>query len=315
MRQIYLKTRIIIIGLILTNIFFFLQLKLSLSYENKILLKVNDEIITTVDISNEMEYLRIINKKVNKLDKATLIEISKNNLIREKIKKITLKKNLQKIEIDDKYLNFLFKNTYSKLGFKNIDEFKNYLESKNLDFTILVEKFTINENWKQLIYRKYFDQVKIDEEKIKNEISNQKIIYYDLSEILFNLDKNENLDEKYKIINNSIKTKGFGNSALIFSNSDTSNKGGKIGWVNSNAINLNILKNLNSIKVNDHTKPITIPGGFLILKLNNLKIEKKEIDLKKEMKLVINRKTNDQLNQFSNLYLNKLKKDMLINEL
>ena len=63
------------------------------------------------------------------------------------------------------------------------------------------------------------------------------------------------------------------------------------------------------------TNPLVIPGGYLILKLNEKRITKKDIKLEDELKKIIEIKTNEQLNQFSNIFLNKIKKDIIINEL
>ena len=58
-----------------------------------------------------------------------------------------------------------------------------------------------------------------------------------------------------------------------------------------------------------------IPGGFLILKINDKRKVKREINIEKEIQAVIKNKTNKQLNQFSIMYFNKIKKNVLINEL
>ena len=75
------------------KIFIFLFLIISISFksvaiENKILVKVNNEIITSIDILNEIKYLNLINNEFKNLDKFKVYEISKNSLIREKLKKM-----------------------------------------------------------------------------------------------------------------------------------------------------------------------------------------------------------------------------------
>ena len=162
---------------------------------------------------------------------------------------------------------------------------------------------------------KYKDQIKIDKEKIVQEIKNRKSKIYKLSEILFTLEGNDKLENKYNILNKSILEKGFLNTALIYSISDSSRKGGDLGWVNSNAISAKILKKLSFLKVNDHTGPIVVPGGFLILKIEDFKEEEIKYDIDKEIEKVVNSKLNEQINMFSNLYINKLKKDIIVNEL
>ena len=296
-------------------LFLFLDHNFALGLENKILLKIDREIITTVDIANEIGYLQALNKNINNLDQNTLISIAKNNLIKDKIKQIELLKNLNKLEIKRDHLKFLIKNIYLKIGLANLEEFKIYLKNYGLKIEMVEEKILIDANWKQFIYVRYKNQIKIDKKKIAQEIKNRKSKIYKLSEILFTLKGNDKLEIKYNLLNKSISEKGFENTALIYSVSDSSRKGGDLGWVNSNAISPKILKKLSLLNVNDHTDPIIVPGGFLILKIQDYKEEEIKYNIDKEIEKVVNSKVNEQLNVFSNLYINKLKKDIIVNEL
>ena len=296
-------------------LFLFLDHNFALGLENKILLKIDREIITTVDIANEIGYLQALNKNINNLDQNTLISIAKNNLIKDKIKQIELLKNLNKLEIKRDHLKFLIKNIYLKIGLANLEEFKIYLKNRGLKIEMVEEKILIDANWKQFIYVRYKNQIKIDKKKIVQEIKNRKSKIYKLSEILFTLKGNDKLEIKYNLLNKSISEKGFENTALIYSVSDSSRKGGDLGWVNSNAISPKILKKLSLLNVNDHTDPIIVPGGFLILKIQDYKEEEIKYNIDKEIEKVVNSKVNEQLNVFSNIYINKLKKDIIVNEL
>ncbi len=286
------------------------------SLENRILVKVNNEIITTIDISNEISYLALFNKEILDLKKNTIIEIAKNNLVQSKIKKKEILKYSDEIKINSDYLNKLIQNRYEQIGLKDLNNFIQLLEKNNINLNFIEDKIVLNENWKKLIYVKYKNKIKIDRAKIIREVTNKKNTFFNLSEILFNLDENSNLENKFKEISYSIKINGFENTALIFSNSDSSKEGGKLGWINGRAISENILKELNNIKLGEFTNPIRTPGGFLILKIDDYKEEnKKEDNINKQVDNIINLKINEQLKQFSNLYLNKLKKDSIINEL
>ena len=153
---------------------------------------------------------------------------------------------------------------------------------------------------------------------MKNEIlkdKSNKTNSLNLSEIVFNVNENEILKQKYQLIKEDIATKGFENAALIYSNSETSNLGGKLGWINENSINEKIKVQVKKLDIGKFTDPIVIPGGFLIIKLNELKEIDKEIDFDKELKKRIMIKTNQQLNQFSNIYYNRIKKDKKIEKL
>ena len=289
--------------------------ELSEAFENKILIKLNNEIITTIDISKEINYLKAFNKNINKLDNQKIIDVAKNSIIRDKLKKVEILKFTEKLSIDKKYLDSMIEATYLKIGLSNIDQFKNHLKYHNVSMKKIEQKLTLDAYWNQIIYEKYKNKIKIDKEKITNEISNKKNKFYNLSEIIFNVEKNENFEEKYNLIKQSINKDGFENTSLIYGISETAKNGGKLGWVNQSALSFKIENELSLLNLGEYTKPITIPGGFLILKINNLKEEQAEIDIDKEIDKVVEIKINEQLNQFSNIYLNKIKKNIIINEL
>ncbi len=303
--------------LILVGVFFFIFFSKNLySFENKILVKINNEVITTIDIFNEINYLKILNSDTKKLDEQKLLEIAKNSLIKEKTKKITLLKIVDEIYIDENYLNNIIKSIYIRLNINSVEEFENYLKKNNSNLQYIKNKITIDRLWNEMIFQKFNSSVKIDREKIKNDILNNPNEKLLLSEILIPKSETKLLKSKIEQIKNDIQIEGFGNAALIHSISDSANKGGNIGWINRNSLN-NILKNeLSKINIGEYTEPILTPSGYLIVKLNEIK--KDEIsndDINKRIDRMITIKTNQQLNQLSNIYLNKLGKDLIINEL
>ena len=158
--------------------------------------------------------------------------------------------------------------------------------------------------------------VKINEENIKKDLKNlKKQKKYLLSEILFNLETNEKLDDKIQTIKKTIIDESFSKAALIHSISDTSSSGGKLDWINETSLNKKIKFALKNLEIGNYTDPILIPGGYLILKINDIEIIEKEIMYKKEFEKINIAKTNEQLIQMCNLYFNKIKKDIIINEL
>ena len=311
--------RIISVRLIVTIfvIFFSTVIKFSvLANENKILLKVNNELITTIDILNEINYLKSINKNINNLENRKIIEIARNSLIKDKIKKIALKSIVKKMEISDDDFKRILISNYSNTGFTKIDEIFKHLEEHKVKPELIRDKMTVNAIWSQFIYNKYSKNIKIDTNKLRQNIQrNENQTEYLLSEIVFDLEKKQTIDEKFNIIKNAIEKNGFENTALVYSISETSTSGGNIGWVSENSVNKKILKKITEININNFTKPLVIPGGYLILKVNEKRITEKNIKLEDELKKIIEIKTNEQLNQFSNLFLNKVKKDIIINEL
>ena len=296
-------------------LYVFFSINSLFALENKILFKVNNEIVTSVDILDEIKYLNSLNSNFNNLEENKVFEIVKNSLIKEKVKEIFLKTIFKKIELDDKNFNKIAINTYSQLEINNIDQLNLHLKKFSINKEILRKKISINSFWNQLIYDKFYQSVKIDIDEIKkNLIKDDKQIEYNLSEIVFNLTNNENLNDKFQLIKKEINENNFKSAALIYSISDTSVSGGNLGWIKQNSINKKILKEILGAQINQPTNPIRIPSGFLILNINELRETKKEIDLEKELEKVIRIKTNDQLNQFSNIFFNKIKKNISIYE-
>ena len=295
-----------------------LTLEKTYALENKILFKVDNEIITSVDIYNETKYLKTLNPKVRSLDNKSIFEIAKNSIIKDKIKKIALKENSMNGNIDKKFLEEMMKSIYLKLGIDTLSEFKDFLKINELDINIVENKLKNEILWNQFIYKKFSSKINIDEENIKNEIlnySDKKIKKFLLSEIVFKIEQGENLENKFDKISNEIINKGFDNAASINSISDTSSIGGKIGWVNETSLNKEIKDELSNINIGEYTKPIFTSIGYIILKINDIQEYEQKIDLNNEIKELIKSKTNQQLNQFSNIYFNKIKKDIVINEL
>ena len=306
-----MRTKIIII--IFSIIFFLKQVHAN---ENKILFKVNNKIITTIDIQNEMNYLNSINPTFKDLEKEKIFEITKNSLIKNKVKEITLEKMIKEIELDKKDFERILISVYSHFGIKNITELKEYLLQFDISIQTLKKRMAIDTFWNQVIYDLYGKNIKIDLDQIKRNILQDNLQKeFLLSEIVFNLDMQENFEEKLKDIKQSIEEKGFENSALIYSTSDSVNVGGKLGWIDENSINKEILNEILLTEVNNYTKPIKIPSGFMILKINEIRETEKNINLEEELQKIIKTKTNEQLNQYSNLFFNKIRKDIIVNEL
>ena len=280
-------------------------------------IKVNNEIITNIDIEKEAEYLKILNPNLNQLKNDKVIELAKTSLINEIIKK---KEILNYIDINkkNKFIDDYLKNLYSKLNYNSEDEFKIELNSKNNYSIIEVkEKIKLELLWNELIYNKYNQQIKIDRENLKKKIDNIKDENqkeYLLSEIIFKKKKNESLENLVNQIKLSINDIGFNNTANIYSISESSKFGGKLGWVNENSLSNKIFEKLKAIKEGEYTDTIQIGNNYLLLKIDQIKINKIKINKQQELQKLIQFETNKQLNQFSRIYFNKSKINYSINE-
>ncbi len=293
-------------------IFFTLE---GLSQENKILFKLNNEIVTSIDLLNEINYLKSINNEYVNTSDDVAYDIAKNSIIREKIKEIEILNYVDEISIDEKIMNNVIINNFKYLNIRSISEFNEYFLDRNINPSLIKKKLSIEILWNQIIFQKYNKQIKINIDEIKNNLLNKKQKEFLLKEILFELNNGEKLDQKYNLIKKTINEKNFSQAVLLYSISDTSKNDGKIGWIKETAINKKILNKLKNIEIGNYSKPILVPGGFLILKIEDQREIIEDINLEAELNKTIEKKKNQQLNQFSNIYFNKVKKNIFINEL
>ena len=283
----------------------------------KIKFKVGEDIITNIDILNEKNYLIFFRPDLSKLNEKDIIKISENSLIRELIKK----KELDKIFKDtnnQEFIDSLKKNLFLRYNVQDEGQFKSLLTKNNIRFEDLLTKVKYEGLWNELIYMKYNNSVKIDKEKTRKElilkISNKKKYEYNLSEILFDVDKNEKLISKHAKIINTIREKDFKTAASKYSISSSSDIGGELGWIKETMLSNNLNKILGNMKKNQITKPIKYPNGYLLLKINDKKEMKEVVDIEKELNDLISYGRDKQLKQFSLLYYKKLKQNTKISE-
>ena len=303
--------------LVFFGLIFFILSTNSNGIENKILIKIENQIITSLDINNEYKYLVTLNPSIKNSKKDDIIKLSKRSVLQERIKKIEIEKNFNNPKLPQKFLEQILRNVYSRIGLTNLEDFKKYLISNKIDFENVKSKLKTEALWNELILIKFSSKVKINEKQLRRRIENKNTFLksYLLSEISFEVTNLKQLDNKFQEISRVINEKGFDFAALKYSVSPTSNLGGKLDWINENSLNKNIRTVINDLKINDFTKPINVPGGFLILKINDIKNTKIEVDVEKEFKKLKNYEKNNQLNQYSKIYFNKIKKDLEISEL
>ena len=279
--------------------------------------KIDNEIITNLDILEEKKYLIFLRPNLKNLSEFELSNIAENSLVRDVIKK----KELVRIFKDEENLKLISEIKKNLFRFKNVsneNEFKNLLAKNNIIYEKIIQKMKYEAMWNELIFQKYASFVKIDELKLRQElqkkISKNKKYEYNLSEILFEIQNNEALDNKYKEILVYADSKSFKNAAAKYSISNSSDKGGEIGWIKETLLSENLNKILGNMKKNEISEVIKYPNGYLILKINDKKEMKQIIDMDKELKDMISFEQNRQLNQFSLLFYKKLKQNIIINE-
>ncbi len=290
----------------------------STSYSQiKIKYKIGNEIVTNIDILNEKNYLIFLRPDLVKLSNNELMNISENSLIREIIKKKELNKifgNINKLELEEE----IKKNLFNYKNVKNKDELITLMNKHNIKYKNVISKIKYEGLWNELIFKKYGSLVNVNKEKLRKDlikkISSAKKYEYRLSEILFEVNKNETFKQKYNEILKYAKINDFKSAATKYSISNSSNKGGQIGWIKETMLSEELIEKLERTKIGQITVPTNYPNGYLILMINEKKEMKQIINIEEELKDIVQFEKNKQLNQFSLLFFKKLKQNTTINE-
>ena len=284
----------------------------------KIIIKVNNKIISNYDIKKEISYLTALNPKILTNNEDEIKKVATQSLIREIIKKMEISKYYD-VDYQSPNLIQLAENLYSRLNIGSELEFKIYLEKYDLNLQDVLKKLAIESNWNALIYQRYKTQINIDKDKIKKNLeltssTNKTEKLFLLSEIIFTAKDEGEYDSNYKKIVDTIKEKDFESAATIYSLSDTAKFGGEIGWVSKNDISEKIYKKISTLKINEFTKPFKVAAGFLLINLDGIKEEEKKVNLEESFNKIVSKETNRQLNLYSTIYYKKIKKKSFIYE-
>ena len=278
----------------------------------KILYKINDQIITNIDLENEKKFLIFLNPNLKNLSNIQIKNISLDSLKNRKIKEIELNKyfDLKKENLSDVYISNFITNT----NYQNLEKLKISLQEFNLKYSNFEKNLIIDNLWREFIFKKFKSKIKINEEKLRDQLSKQKneIEELNLSEILFEITGNESFENKLKEINTEIKKSGFEAAASIYSISESKNYGGNLGWIRSNQISEKIYLEIKKGK--EITNPIETNNGYLIIRINERRKYNEEIDLEKEFKRLVNLENERELNKLGYIYFNKIKKRTYISE-
>ena len=288
--------------------------------ENKheIIIKINNQIITNFDIQKETKYLLALNPSLNNLSTKQIKELSKNSLIREKIKENEILK-YYKINYEDPELTKFVTNIYKRLNIGDEAEFNTYLLKFDMNINTVIKKIAIERDWNKMIFGKFKNQIVVNELKIKKNLEkkldkSEIQTSYLISEILFQAKNEKEFQETYNDIIKAVDESSFKSAASIYSLSDSSINSGEIGWVKKNEISNSIYNELNKLNIGDITQPIKVASGFLIIYLEDVKKVEKEINTEEEFKKIVTTEKNRQLNEYSIIYYKKIKKQIFINE-
>ena len=285
--------------------------------EVRIIAKIGNNVVTNIDVINEKKYLLALNKDIRNINEDNLLLIAKDSLFRETIKKLELQK-YYKLNNKNPIFDNSIKQIYESIGYTSLNEFKKYLSSQNLKYDEIYKKIEIETLWNQFIYSNFNQKVIIDKKELEKKIlennkKNKKKLFR-FSEILFSYEKKEQIDEIYNLILNDLKTKKFSEIVITYSISDSAKNSGLLDWVDISVLSENIIEKVKSLKIGELSKPILIPSGALVLYVSDIKDVNEKIDLNKELEKAITFELNNQLNNYSLIYFNKIKRKMIINE-
>jgi len=286
--------------------------------ETYVELKVNNEIITNIDLNTQYKYLIALNNELKNANKETVLKLARESIIREVIKKNEISKYYV-FESSDDFLDDVIENFHKKMNIENLNDFEVYLNQYNLTLDDVRYKVKIEMLWNRLIGSKYKSQINIRENILKQQIekdSNNSMFVkeYELSEIVFQIDNKNDLNNKMILIQRDIDDKGFRNTANIYSISDSAKFGGNIGWITEKQLSQEINLAIEKLEIGEISKPIKVVSGFLILKIENKKEKIFKKDKKKILEQAITFETNKQYGQFSIIYYNKIRLNSIISE-
>ncbi len=278
---------------------------------------VDDEIITSYDILKEGRYLIVLNPNLKNLSKKQISDLAKESLITEIIKKKEISKLID-INKKNPFVEDYLSNLLVRLGYKNKNNFKDdLLKNKTYSITEIKSKIKIELFWNELIFTKYNNQVKINEKAILkkiNELKGNKKKEFFLSEIVFNKKNNQDIEELISQIKQSINEIGFDNTANIYSVSESSKFGGKIGWVEEKSLSKKIYEKIKNLNTNEYSNIIRLENNYILLKVDKIKITETKIDKEREFQNLLQIERNKKLNKYSLIYFNKTKSNYIINE-
>ena len=301
--------------LIINLLLFLIYPKFILANEIKIVTKINNQIITNIDIDNEYKYLIALNKSLQDIKKEKVLIFAKKSLIKEYVKRIEISK-FYELKNKNETVDIMIENIYKNLNLNSLDQFKNYLKDFNLKFEDIYQKIEIEAVWNQMIYSKFKNKIVIDEENLKKKIigNKRKIESFLISELVFSFNNKNEIEKKYTEIKKSIQDVGFKESVLKFSEANSKNNSGVLGWINENTLSNKIYNEIKILEIGEFTKPIISPSGVIILRLDDKKFVDINLDINVELEKIIEFELNNQLNNFSTIYYNKVKDNLSINE-
>ena len=283
--------------------------------DNIIIAKVDNKVITTLDMENEIKkYLLLNDIEINKANVTDSKNIALNSIIRNLIKSYEIEK-YQVNKFNQKDLERYIENLASSKKI-SVDQLKEVFYKNKLNYKKFIDELIVEFKWNTLIYELYSKQLNINSLEVESELKkranfNKKKTIYKISEI--EVANSDDLGRIIQNITNTVKNDGFDAAVLKFSISPTSLNKGSLGWIDSFKLNNLYLNELKKINKGEVTQPIKTSSGVIFLKLDDIKYENNEnLDLDKLKKQIVAEKKNEKLNFFSKSHFSKVENSILI---
>ena len=280
---------------------------------NRIILKVENEIITNYEVKNKILTSLVLagdeitQENINKLKRQALESLIENKLKTIELEKFQIEKNNSQI---NSYLNSISGN--------NILALEKKFKSNNLDYNLFLEEIEIQTKWQNFIYLFYKGKIEINENSVNDDLKKfvekeKNFQEYNVSEIEIMTDRNSNIDQIALDFKNKIKNEGFETAALKYSISSSSKNKGNLGWISSKSLSKEIFEILKKLNTGQISQPIKRQNSILFLKLVDVRTSKVEnVNINELKKKIIDQKKNEMFNLYSRSHLSKLRNSVLI---
>jgi len=296
--------------LCLTSNFILTDLKSEIS--NSIIVVVGNTLVSSIDIQNEITTNIILNK----------LEITQENINSNKdysIKNL-ISKEIKKNEISKYKITSYNKNDLKEYTLKvakrlntDVDGLKKIFVNNNISYKSFIEKHKTELLWNTLIYQVYNNQINVNIIEVENEVTriiNSKVQEFNLSEI--EISTSEFTQNKLKEVLKSIKNKGFQETAKETSIADSAKNNGNIGWVSSESLSREYLKEFQSLNINEISRPMRNNNSVKLFKINDIKMRKENAKIK-DLKIdILEKKKIEKLALFSRSHFLNLENSMSI---
>ena len=284
---------------------------------NKIVLTVGSLPITLYDLKQEVKLLSILNP--GQLENQSIEDLQSlgiESLTIKKIKEQEIKKNKLDDTEDEEFIEYEISRVLKSL---NMDKpaLERVFSENQLEISDLKNHISIEIKWNRLVYGMYQNKIKIDEESVNKKVEeySMKENSYDeyfLSEIIVPVSDSQNPNDVYQKVKSRLFSEKFENVAREISISQTRDSGGEVGWINEKTIAEIVIKKIKDLNVGEITSPILIPEGIMIIKLNNKREIKNEINKDQLKRKIILNERDKMLATYSKMYFNKLKSNAMI---